>query len=202
MSQDPILARILANNAQWAADVERAEPGFFAECAKGQAPKVLWIGCADSRVPESVLTVSKPGDIFVHRNVANQFPPDDDNTLAVLTYAVLHVGVSHVIMVGHTQCGGAAACIAAANASPPAGPPSTPLDRWLAPLVTIAKETGHGPAELVEANVRAGVANIVASDVMKSAWVQGKDVQVHGWVYEIEKGRLKDLRITVGKNSA
>ncbi|TFY58827.1 hypothetical protein EVJ58_g6167 [Rhodofomes roseus] len=170
MSQDPILARILANNAQWAADVERAEPGFFAECAKGQAPKVLWIGCADSRVPESVLTVSKPGDIFVHRNVANVEAPQPALPLR--------------------------------TPPPPAGPPSTPLDRWLAPLVTIAKETGHGPAELVEANVRAGVANIVASDVMKSAWVQGKDVQVHGWVYEIEKGRLKDLRITVGKNSA
>lgn len=166
------------------------------------SPQVLWIGCADSRVPESVLTVSKPGDIFVHRNVANQFNLEDDNALAVLTYAVHHVGVSHVVLVGHTQCGGAAACFAAANASPPAGPPSTPLDRWLAPLVAIAKEKRCSAADLVELNVRANVANIVASDVMKSAWAKGKDVQVHGWVYEIEKGRLKDLRITVGKEGA
>ncbi|KZT73164.1 carbonic anhydrase [Daedalea quercina L-15889] len=202
MSQDPILARILANNAQWAADVERAEPGFFAECAKGQAPKVLWIGCADSRVPESVLTVSKPGDIFVHRNIANRFPPEDDNALAVLTYAVHHLGVSHVVVAGHTQCGGAAACYAAANASPPPGPPSTPLERWLAPLIAIAKEKGCNPVELVEANVRAAVATIAASEIMKSAWAQGKDVQVHGWVYEIENGCLKDLRITVGKEGA
>ncbi|KAI0734196.1 carbonic anhydrase [Fomitopsis betulina] len=202
MSQDPILARLLANNAQWAADVERAEPGFFADCAKGQAPKVLWIGCADSRVPESVLTVSKPGDIFVHRNIANQFPASDDNGLAVLTYAVHHLGVSHVVVTGHTQCGGAAACHAAANSATPAAPPSTPLDRWLAPMIALAKELGGTPADLVEANVRAAVANIAATEVMKSAWASGKDVQVHGWVYEIEKGSLKDLRVTVDAKSA
>lgn len=133
----------------------------------------------------------------------SQFPPTDDNALAVLTYAVHHLGVSHVVVAGHTQCGGAAACHAAANSATPAGPPSTPLDRWLAPMIALAKEVGGTPAELVEANVRAAVASIAATEVMKSAWAHGKDVQVHGWVYEIEKGRLKDLRITVdGKESA
>jgi len=202
MAQDLVLARILANNAQWATDVEKTEPGFFEQCAKGQSPKILWIGCADSRVPESVLTVSKPGDIFVHRNIANQFHLTDDNVLSVLTYAVNELGVSHVIVVGHTHCGGAAACYAAANAPPPAGPPSTPLDRWLAPLIALAKETKLDPAGLVETNVRVQVKNVAKAEILRAAWASGKDVWVHGWVYEIEHGRLRDLGISVGKTDA
>ncbi|KAI0698744.1 carbonic anhydrase [Earliella scabrosa] len=199
MPQDFVLARLLSNNAQWAEDVQKSEPGFFTECAKGQAPKVLWIGCADSRVPESVVTAAKPGDIFVHRNIANQFHLDDDSALSVLDYAVEHLGVSHVILVGHTNCGGAAACAKAA-AAPSAAPPSSPLERWLAPLVEIAKNTEGDLTALVEANVRAQVANIVKTDVIQHEWTK-RDVQVHGWVYELETGRLRDLGITVGKNT-
>ncbi|CCL98180.1 uncharacterized protein FIBRA_00174 [Fibroporia radiculosa] len=202
MAIDSILARLLANNAQWAEDVEKTEPGFFTECAKGQSPKVLWIGCADSRVPESVLSVSKPGDIFVHRNIANQVNLTDDNILSVLTYAIDHLGVSHVIVVGHTQCGGAAACHAAAHAATSVGPPSTPLERWLAPLTAIAKDTGCDVSQLVVENVRAQVQNVVKSETVRGAWARGKDLQVHGWVYEIEQGQLRDLGISVGKNNA
>ncbi|KAI0350515.1 carbonic anhydrase [Trametes cingulata] len=215
MPQDYILARLLSNNAQWAEDVEKVEPGFFAQSAKGQAPKVLWIGCSDSRVPESVVTASKPGDIFVHRNIANQFHPDDDSALSVLTYAVAHVGVTHVILVGHTNCGGAQACAAAARSPPSGAPPADPLSRWLAPLTDIARalaEEGDGAGgeggagvdltALVEANVRAGVANIAATEVMRAAWAKGRDVQVHGWVYELETGRLRDLGVSVGKTGA
>ncbi|KAI0369588.1 carbonic anhydrase [Pilatotrama ljubarskyi] len=202
MPQDYILARLLSNNAQWAEDVEKVEPGFFAQSAKGQAPKVLWIGCSDSRVPESVVTASKPGDIFVHRNIANQFHLDDDSALSVLTYAVAHVGVSHVILVGHTNCGGAQACHAAAHSpSSPSSPPKDALGRWLAPLTEIAREY-EDLTELVEANVRAGVENIVQTDVLRNAWAEGKDVQVHGWVYELETGRLRDLGVSVGKTGA
>ncbi|KAH9851190.1 carbonic anhydrase [Lenzites betulinus] len=205
MPQDYVLARLLSNNAQWAEDVERAEPGFFAESAKGQTPKVLYFGCSDSRVPESVVTASKPGDIFVHRNIANQFHPSDDSALAVLTYAVVHVGVQHVIIVGHTNCGGAAACHAAAQANPApaedAPPPADPLGRWLAPLTELAREHEDLTA-LVEANVRAQVEHIAESDVMKGVWAQGKEVQVHGWVYELETGLLRDLGVSVGKTGA
>ncbi|KAI8996231.1 carbonic anhydrase [Trametes punicea] len=203
MPQDYILARLLSNNAQWAEDVEKAEPGFFAHSAQGQSPKVLWIGCSDSRVPESVVTASRPGDIFVHRNIANQFHPDDDSALSVLTYAVAHVGVQHVILVGHTNCGGAQACHAAAHAPMPAAPsaPKDALGRWLAPLTELAREYDDLTA-LVEANVRAQVANIAATDVVRAAWDQGKDVQVHGWVYELETGRLRDLGVSVGKTGA
>ncbi|KAI0633173.1 carbonic anhydrase [Trametes polyzona] len=200
MPQDYILARLLANNAQWAEDVEKAEPGFFAETAKGQSPKVLYIGCSDSRVPESVVTASKPGDIFVHRNIANQFHLNDDSALAVLTYAVGHVGVSHVILVGHTNCGGAQACHDAAH-NTPSSPPADPLSRWLAPLTEIAREYDD-LTDVVEANVRAQVANIAETDVMKAAWAKGKDVQVHGWVYELETGRMRDLGVSVGKAGA
>ncbi|OSD00755.1 carbonic anhydrase [Trametes coccinea BRFM310] len=201
MPQDYILARLLSNNAQWAEDVEKAEPGFFAESAKGQSPKVLWIGCADSRVPESVVTASKPGDIFVHRNIANQFHPDDDSALSVLTYAVAHVGVQHVILVGHTNCGGAQACLAAASKPSASAPPQDPLSRWLAPLTELAREHDELTA-LVEANVRAQVAHIAESEVMKAAWAAGRDVQVHGWVYELETGRLRDLGVSLGKTGA
>ncbi|KAI0673263.1 carbonic anhydrase [Trametes maxima] len=157
--------------------------------------QVLYIGCSDSRVPESVVTASKPGDIFVHRNIANQFHPDDDSALSVLTYAVAHVGVQHVILVGHTNCGGAQACHAAAHSPSDAHASDDALGRWLAPLTEIAKEHTDLTA-LVEANVRSQVANIVQTDVITAAWAQGKDVEVHGWVYELETGRLRDLGIS------
>ncbi|KAH9919353.1 carbonic anhydrase [Amylocystis lapponica] len=206
MAIDPVLAQLLANNSQWAVDVDAAEPGFFANCAKGRPPRyasqplcfldVLWIGCADSRVPESVLTAARPGDIFVHRNIANQFHLTDDSALSVLTYAVDHLGATHVVIVGHTQCGGAAACHAAANGPP--SEPSTPLERWLAPLTSIARDEGLSVSEIVEANVRAQVANVVRTDTVQRAWANGKNIWVHGWVYEIEKGKIRDMGISVG----
>ncbi|KZT07646.1 carbonic anhydrase [Laetiporus sulphureus 93-53] len=197
MGQHPVLAHLLANNAQWAEDVEKVQPGFFERCAKGQSPKVLWIGCADSRVPDSVLTVSKPGDIFVHRNIANQVFPSDDNISSVLTYAVMELGVTHILLVGHTHCGGAAACHAAAQALP--DDPTTPLARWLAPLTDYARQTGCSVSELEEANVRMQVENLTKSEVLQQAWASGKHVLVHGWIYEIENGQLRDMGITVGK---
>ena len=121
----------------------------------------------------------------------------------MLSYAVEHVGVAHVLLVGHTNCGGAAACAKAA-AQPPAPSPSPaadPLGRWLAPLTELAR--GLGPdgdlTALVEANVRMQVENLAQSDVLQRAWAAGKDVQVHGWVYDLATGRLRDLGITVGK---
>ena len=128
----------------------------------------------------------------------------------MLDYAVEHLGVSHVILVGHTNCGGAAACAKAA-AAPSAAPPSSPLERWLAPLVEIAKNTEGDLTALVEANVRAQVANIVKTDVIQHEWTK-RDVQVHGWVYELETGnisrfgflkpiRYEDARVLFSGNS-
>ncbi|KAI0056984.1 carbonic anhydrase [Artomyces pyxidatus] len=203
---DSAIARLFTANAQWADAVTHAEPGFFEESAKGQSPKVLWIGCSDSRVPESVITASKPGDIFVHRNIANQFPVDDDSALAVLTYAVEHLGVEHVAVVGHTQCGGAAACYQAAQEPPAAEAPATPLARWIAPLIDLARSLGPGAHEstahalrhLVEANVRKQVDNICATPLITNAWAADRKVWVHGFVYVIEEGTLKDLGVSKG----
>ncbi len=120
----------------------------------------------------------------------------------MLDYAVEHIGVSHVILAGHTNCGGAAGAAKAAKA-PSAAPPSSssPLERWLAPLVEIAKATDGDLLDIVEANVKAQVDNLVKSDVIQHAWAKGQDVQVHGWVYELETGKLRDLDITQGKGA-
>ncbi|KAL1757186.1 carbonic anhydrase [Schizophyllum commune] len=224
MASFPPLARLLSANAQWAADVEQVEPGFFAECAKGQTPRVLWIGCADSRVPESVVTAARPGDIFVHRNIANQFHPDDISAHAVLSYAVDHLGVEHVVVVGHSECGGATACL---NASvqlledgartpccDPSQPADAPLNRWLAPLTKLAAELKLSSAPrdealdaLVEENVKAQVENIIQSQTIQKAWQngkspRGKEVWVHGWVFGLSIGKLKDLEISQGPKGA
>ncbi|KAI0051625.1 carbonic anhydrase [Auriscalpium vulgare] len=203
---DTALARLFTANAQWASAVNSAEPGFFEASAKGQSPKILWFGCSDSRVPESVLTASKPGDIFVHRNIANQFHLHDDSALSVLTYAVDHVGVDHVVVVGHTQCGGAAACHQSALAGA-AFAPGTPLGRWLEPLTELAasldphnaSSTEDALNQLVEANVRQQVDNVVASSTIQNAWATGqKKVWVHGFVYNLKDGLLKDLGVSRG----
>ena len=131
---------------------------------------------------------------FAAATTHSQFHPDDDSALSVLTYAVATVGVSHVIVAGHTHCGGAETCAKIAAGEAPL--PPFPLGPWLTPLVEIAKTTPEGDiTALVEANVRAQVANVVRTEVMK----QHPHVRVHGWVYELETGRLRDLGVTVGK---
>ncbi|KAF5389860.1 hypothetical protein D9757_003671 [Collybiopsis confluens] len=227
------VAQMLSANAQWAKDVESYEPGFFARSAQGQSPHTLWIGCADSRVPESVITGAKPGDLFVNRNVGkkenawwtshfrSQVHLDDDNMLAVLTYAVEQLGVEHVVVCGHTECGAAAACFGACSSVVPGQTPITigsyapdaPLNRWLASLTTIAANlhlSSAPPKEalvtLVEENVRAQVNNLCLTDVIMNSWAngkspKGKEVWVHGWVYDISQGRLRDLGVSRGPYS-
>ncbi|KAH9987194.1 carbonic anhydrase [Russula vinacea] len=157
---DAALAKLFVSNAQW-------------------VKAILWLGCSDSRVPESVVTASRPGDIFVHRNIANQVHPDDDSVLSVITYAVAVVGVEHILVVGHTNCGGAAACFKAGI------PDSEALTK------------------IVEASVRAQVENVAATGPVKDAWAGGrKNLWVHGIVYELETGTLRDLAITRGPPAA
>ncbi|KAF7323194.1 Carbonic anhydrase [Mycena chlorophos] len=228
MATHPDLQRFFASNAEWAKHVDSKEPTFFTESAKGQKPHVLWIGCSDSRVPESVITASRPGDIFVHRNIAKwvhscgsiQIHSDDASVAAVLTYAVDFVGVEHVIIVGHTECGGAAACFAGAHASTftdsdtnivvvPGLPADAPLNKWLTPLtkLTAALKLSSVPAAealpvIVEENVKRQVENLAKSPTITSAWANkskaGKQVWIHGWVYDLKKGELRDLGISRG----
>ncbi|KAF9053192.1 carbonic anhydrase [Panaeolus papilionaceus] len=217
------LKRMLAANAQWAEDVARAEPSFFEDSAKGQSPHTLWIGCADSRVPDAVITGAKPGDIFVHRNIANQLHLKDDNVLSVLRYAVDYLGVEHVVIVGHTECGGAAACLAAAQSpeldldGPIATvgnlPADSALNRWLEPLTRLAaslklSSVAHAEAlpVVVEENVKAQVENLANTITINDAWTKGsrkgQDVWIHGWVYDLKTGKLKDLNISRGPPNA
>ncbi|KAG2145442.1 carbonic anhydrase [Suillus bovinus] len=204
MSHEPIQTLLNANK-EWAQSVIKDAPDFFTQSATGQSPKILWIGCSDSRVPESVITASKPGDIFVHRNIANQFHLNDDSALSVLTYALKVVGVEHVVLVGHSNCGGAAACLKAvedAAADPGASQPDTPLTRWLSPLIAhvqsldlSACSASEALNKVVESNVIAQVDNICKSEPIITAWADpnARKVTVHGWVYDLARGQIDEL---------
>lgn len=196
---------LLNANEEWSQSIIKDSPTFFTQLAIGQNPKILWIGCSDSRVPESVITASKPGDIFVHRNIANQFHLNDDSALSVLTYAVKAVGVEHVVLVGHTNCGGAAACLQAAKdaaADTDASQPETPLMRWLSPLIGRIQSlelstcsAAEALNKVVETNVHMQVDNICKSEPITTAWADpnAKKVTVHGWVYDLARGRIDEL---------
>ncbi|KAF8950773.1 carbonic anhydrase [Flammula alnicola] len=215
------IQRMLAANAQWADDVSETEPRFFEESAKGQSPhvpgvnfspKTFWIGCADARVPDSVITAARPGEIFVHRNIANQLRLDDHNVLSALRYAVDYLGVQHVIIVGHTECGGAAACLGAAQ-SPSLSldgpittisslPVESALNRWLEPLTRIAASLQVSSIPHAEALPLIQVENLANTQTITDAWTKGtrkgQAVWIHGWVYELKTGRLRDLNISRG----
>ncbi|KAF5376390.1 hypothetical protein D9757_008652 [Collybiopsis confluens] len=140
MSFHPHMIEMLERNEEWAQGVEDKDPDFFPNSARGQNPHTLWIGCADSRVPESVITAAMPGDIFVNRNIGNQVHLDDNNMLAVLTFAIEHLNVNHVVVCGHSNCGAAAASLEASSSVVPGKTPITiptdapdaPLNVWLA----------------------------------------------------------------------
>jgi len=197
MSSDhQILAALLKSNTAWAAGVQERDPDFFTNSAKGpQEPKVLWLGCSDSRVPESVVLATKPGDVFVHRNIGNQFKLDDDSAQAVLDYSIGHLNVRHVLVVGHTNCG---ACAATHDfTSSGKDIPVNSITRFLNELIDIAKSIeGKSGAEavqaIVEANVKHQVKNVSQSSVVKNT----PGVYVHGWVYQLETGTFKDLGVT------
>ncbi|KAG2152746.1 carbonic anhydrase [Suillus clintonianus] len=201
MSHKPIQTLLNANE-EWAQNIMKNTPDFFARSATSQSPKILWIGCSDSRVPESVITASKPGDIFVHRNVANQFHLHDDSALSVLAFAIKEVGVEHVVLVGHTNCGGAMACIEAAKKTAANPGASTPLTRWLSPLTTLVRSldlsacsASEALNKVVEANVIMQVNNICKSEPITTAWADPntRKVTVHGWMYDLAEGRIKEL---------
>ncbi|KAK2466802.1 hypothetical protein APHAL10511_001060 [Amanita phalloides] len=205
MSDLGTLQRMLSANAHWADDIKRLCPEFFEHSAKGQHPHTLWIGCSDSRVPESVITRSWPGEIFVHRNIANQLRLEDINALSVVEYAVHHLNVQHVMIVGHSKCGGAGASLAAVRSdlyhicgharTLHEYPEEHPLNRWLAPLTKFVEslvlpENIDAALELVvEENVKWQVENL-----SQAGW--GKKVWIHGWVYELATGRLKDVGVS------
>lgn len=190
--------RLLANNQNWAAAKKAADPGFFTRLAQQQSPRYMWIGCADSRVPANEIAGLDPGEVFVHRNVANLVVHSDLNALSTIQFAVEHLKVEHVMVVGHYGCAGVRAALKGTRIGL--------ADNWLRHVQDVRlrhrKRLEHlSPAEqedvLCEMNVIEQVGNVALSTVMQDAWSRGQKVAIHGWVYGLKDGLLKDLGVTM-----
>jgi len=189
------VAELLERNRAWAERMLAANPSFFSALARQQAPEFLWIGCSDSRVPANQITGLAPGEVFVHRNIANVVAHTDLNCLAVLNFAIDLLKVRHIIVCGHYGCSGVHAAMVGRSVGL--------ADNWLrhvqdvrakhaVELDAIADEAAR-ERRLCELNVREQVRNVCESTVLRDAWARGQAVSVHGWVYGIEDGRLRDL---------
>lgn len=190
------ILQLLENNKNWSESMNEAEPGFFDKLAKRQKPEYLWIGCSDSRVPANQLLGLIPGDIFVHRNVANLVVHTDFNCLSVLQYAVDVLKVKHVIVCGHYGCGG----IEAALQDQQLGL----IDNWLGHIKDIAHNhenelsqlnNEERAARLCELNAIEQAQNIRRSNIVKDALKRGQDLTIHSWIYSLRNGRIKDLAL-------
>jgi carbonic anhydrase len=191
------LGELLERNRAWAAARIADDPAFFSNLAEGQTPEYLWIGCADSRVPANEILDLPPGAVFVHRNVANVVVHTDLNCLSVLQYAVDVLRVRHVIVCGHYRCGGVTAALE--------GVRHGLIDNWLRHVADVAEthaaelEPLGGEerlARLCELNVVAQVANVCQTTIVQDAWAGGDDLTVHGVVYGLEDGILRDLNVS------
>ncbi|KAF9949291.1 hypothetical protein BGZ70_001836 [Mortierella alpina] len=189
------LSRLLKNNRAWSKAIRERNPDFFENCSKGQQPKVFWIGCSDSRVPENELLQLAPGEVFTHRNIANVVVSTDLNCLSVLQYAVEVLKVEHVVVCGHYGCGGVAAAL---------GDQSYGLiDHWLGNIKEVKREHREGLdaihdneekcRALVEINCRNSVLTVARSPIMRAAWERGQNVEIIGMVYDIKTGLLSEL---------
>jgi carbonic anhydrase len=194
-----MLDHLKANNRAWAARKVSADPGFFTRLVGQQAPDYLWIGCADSRVPANEIVGLDPGELFVHRNVANLAPPQDANYLSVLQFAVDVIKVKHIIVVGHYGCGGIAAAVD--------GKRLGLVDHWLHPIREVFSEhqamleaipdLSTRLNRLCELNVIRQVKNVASDVFVQDAWARGQDLTVHGWVYTLGTGLVTDLNVTI-----
>lgn len=193
------LKGLFAANKEWAARMRSLEPGFFDRLRHQQRPELLWIGCSDSRLPPDRIIARQPGEVFVHRNVGNVVVHTDMNCLSVLQYGVEVLGVAHVIVCGHYGCGG----VRAALQSRPLGL----IDNWLrhirdvhathrAELDALATEAERED-RLCELNVVAQVANVCRTTIVQDAWRASRPLAVHGWIYSVSDGLLRDLDICV-----
>ena len=196
---DHALARLFEANRNWAQRIKAAEPGFFEKLAHLQAPDYLWIGCSDSRVPANQIVGLLPGEVFVHRNVANVIVHTDLNCLSVIQYAIDVLHVKHIMVVGHYGCGG----VTAAYNKQRTGL----VDLWLRHVQDVhAKHLARMEAlspetridKLCELNVLEQVLNVSHTMVVQDAWRRGQDLTVHGWIYGLRDGLMRDLGMTVG----
>jgi carbonic anhydrase len=196
-----MLDHLKASNRAWASRMVALDPGFFQRLVNQQTPEYLWIGCSDSRVPANQIVGVDPGELFVHRNVANLAPPQDANYLSVLQFAVDVLKVKHVIVVGHYGCGGVAAAVD--------GKRRGLVDHWLHPIREVF-HANRGELEsipdqqarldrLCELNVVRQVHNVASDVFVQDAWARGQSLAVHGWVYALADGLVKDLGVTISR---
>ena len=194
-----LLSDLFDANRRWATDSVSADPEYFARLEAIQAPEYLWIGCSDSRVPANQITGLKPGEVFVHRNVGNVVVHTDLNCLSVLQYAVDVLGIRHVMVVGHYDCGGIKAALA--------GKSLGLIDNWLRHIQDVAERHAGILSALPDAdsvqrclselNVIEQVRNVARTTLVGDAWRRGQDLALHGWIYDLHDGRLRDLEVTM-----
>ena len=190
------------HNRKWAAQIERERPGFFTSLMKQQNPRYMWIGCSDSRVPANQITGLEPGEVFVHRNIANVVIPTDLNCLSTIQYAVDQLHIEHLMVVGHYGCGGVLAALNDTRVGL--------SDNWIRHVKDVrdkhrkviaatAPEWRHDV--LCELNSIEQVLNIAHTTVMQDAWARGEQVTLHGWCYGLKDGLIKNLNISVSSNA-
>lgn len=194
-----VLQELFDNNRAWADRIRAAAPDFFGQLALQQQPEYLWIGCSDSRVPANEIVGLLPGEIFVHRNVANVVVHTDFNCLSVLQFAVELLRVKHVIVCGHYGCGGITAALENSNLGL--------IDNWLRNVRDVQRVNARDLARfesrdervdrLCELNVAAQVANVCDTTIVRAAWARGQELSVHGWIYALRDGLLRDLGVVV-----
>ena len=193
------IRELIDNNREWAARVRAEDPDFFRRLSRQQAPKYLWIGCSDSRVPANQITGLAPGEIFVHRNIANVVVHTDLNCLSVIQFAVDVLKVEHILVVGHYGCGGVHAALTGRRVGL--------ADNWLRHVADVAEKHAARLAEskfeslrharLCELNVIEQVSNVCLTTIVQDAWSRGQPLSVHGWVYGLLDGRVRELGMDV-----
>src|SRR6476659_6743208 len=191
------LEHLFENNRRWSESIRQMDPEFFLELARQQAPKYLWIGCADSRVPANQIVGLMPGELFVHRNVANIVVHTDLNCLSVMQFAVDILKVRHIIVCGHYGCGGVAAAFRRERLGL--------SDNWLRHVQDVHEKHEKSVNDLPEAqaldrlcelNVTEQVSNVCRTTIVQDAWARGQELAVHGWIYGLHGGLLRDLEVT------
>jgi carbonic anhydrase len=194
--------KILANNKQWVEEQLQLDPNYFKDLSQGQNPPLLWIGCSDSRVPANEIIGAKPGEVFVHRNIANMVVHSDMNMLSVLDYAVNALKIKHVIVCGHYGCGG----IKAAMNNTSIGI----IDNWIRHIKDVYRlhhqelnaieDENDRFNRFVEVNVIEQVCDLAKTSIVQSAWKSGQELTLHGWVYGLNSGFVTDLKVNFSSN--
>ncbi|MGK4568616.1 carbonate dehydratase [Flavobacterium sp. 3HN19-14] len=194
--------KILDNNKEWVEKALEKDPEYFKDLAKGQKPPLLWIGCSDSRVPANEIIGAKPGDVFVHRNIANMVIHSDMNMLSVLDYAVNVLQVKHVIVCGHYGCGGVKAAMGNSSIGI--------IDNWIRHIKDIYRlhhvyldsiiDEDDRFNKFVELNVKEQVFDLAKTSIVQGAWRNGQDLTLHGWVYGLNSGFVTDLNVNLSSD--